>query len=172
VLSAYVLLLTEVGKVAHIAQALSDLDGVQVAEDITGPYDIIARFKRPVWPTAAHAPGPARGGSRRLANRPSWSIGQPTESVPTALVGRWARPTPPCMPCFIATVSLSWLIWTARPGRWVRYQRQRPGELLHVDVKKQGRIPDGGGHRIHGRRRARRRCCGCDGPALAAAISI
>jgi len=42
-LSAYVLILTEVGKVAHVAQALSDLDGVQVAEDITGPYDIIAR---------------------------------------------------------------------------------------------------------------------------------
>jgi transposase InsO family protein len=39
-------------------------------------------------------------------------------------------------------------------GQVVRYQRQRPGELLHVDVKKQGRIPDGGGHRIHGRRRA------------------
>ena len=40
-------------------------------------------------------------------------------------------------------------------GQVVRYQRQRPGELIHVDVKKQGRIPDGGGHRIHGRQRAR-----------------
>ena len=40
-------------------------------------------------------------------------------------------------------------------GQVVRYQRQRAGELLHVDVKKQGRIPDGGGHRIHGRQRAR-----------------
>jgi transposase InsO family protein len=40
-------------------------------------------------------------------------------------------------------------------GQVVRYQRQRPGELLHVDSKKQGRIPEGGGHRIHGRHRAR-----------------
>ena len=32
-----------------------------------------------------------------------------------------------------------------------RYERDRPGELIHVDVKKLGRIPDGGGHRIHGR---------------------
>jgi transposase InsO family protein len=40
-------------------------------------------------------------------------------------------------------------------GQVVRYQRQRPGELVHLDVKKQGRIPDGGGHRIHGRQRAR-----------------
>jgi transposase InsO family protein len=36
-------------------------------------------------------------------------------------------------------------------GQVVRYQRQRPGELIHVDVKKQGRIPDGGGHRVLGR---------------------
>ena len=48
-LSAYVLILTEVGKVAHVGQALSDLDGVQVAEDVTGPYDVIARSRRPAW---------------------------------------------------------------------------------------------------------------------------
>ena len=33
----------------------------------------------------------------------------------------------------------------------VRYERERPGELVHVDVKKLGRIPDGGGWRAHGR---------------------
>src|SRR4051794_3567573 len=32
-----------------------------------------------------------------------------------------------------------------------RYERSRPGELIHVDVKKLGRIPQGGGHKIHGR---------------------
>ncbi len=32
-----------------------------------------------------------------------------------------------------------------------RYERARPGELVHVDVKKLGRIPDGGGWRAHGR---------------------
>ncbi len=32
-----------------------------------------------------------------------------------------------------------------------RYQRDRPGELVHVDVKKVAGIPDGGGWRIHGR---------------------
>jgi DNA-binding Lrp family transcriptional regulator len=46
-LSAYVLIETEVGKVAHVSHALSDLDGVQVAEDITGPYDIIAKIQAP-----------------------------------------------------------------------------------------------------------------------------
>jgi len=38
VLSAYVLIQTEVGKVAHVARALSGLEGVLLAEDITGPY--------------------------------------------------------------------------------------------------------------------------------------
>ena len=32
-----------------------------------------------------------------------------------------------------------------------RYERDRPGDLVHVDVKKLGRIPDGGGWRVHGR---------------------
>lgn len=34
----------------------------------------------------------------------------------------------------------------------VRYEKSAPGELVHVDIKKQGRIPDGGGHRTLGRR--------------------
>lgn len=33
----------------------------------------------------------------------------------------------------------------------LRYQRDRPGELVHVDVKKIGKIPDGGGWKAHGR---------------------
>lgn len=37
----------------------------------------------------------------------------------------------------------------AEPVR--RYQRDRPGELVHVDVKKLAGIPEGGGWRIHGR---------------------
>jgi transposase InsO family protein len=32
-----------------------------------------------------------------------------------------------------------------------RYEREGPGDLLHVDVKKLGRVPDGGGWRVHGR---------------------
>lgn len=33
----------------------------------------------------------------------------------------------------------------------VRYEHRRPGSLVHVDVKKLGRIPKGGGWRLHGR---------------------
>ncbi|WP_029391881.1 IS481 family transposase, partial [Streptomyces xiaopingdaonensis] len=38
---------------------------------------------------------------------------------------------------------------TGEPVR--RYERERPGELVHIDVKKLGRIPDGGGHKTLGR---------------------
>ena len=37
------------------------------------------------------------------------------------------------------------------PVTRVRHERERPGELIHVDVKKATRIPDGGGHRALGR---------------------
>ncbi len=35
-----------------------------------------------------------------------------------------------------------------------RYEREHPGELVHVDIKKLGNIPDGGGHRIMPRQQA------------------
>ena len=37
----------------------------------------------------------------------------------------------------------------------IRYERSRPGELIHVDVKKLERVPEGGGWRVHGRERSR-----------------
>ena len=40
------------------------------------------------------------------------------------------------------------------PG--VRYEWPCPGDLVHLDVKKLGRIPTGGGHRVHGRCAAQR----------------
>jgi transposase InsO family protein len=41
-----------------------------------------------------------------------------------------------------------------------RYEHSHPGDLLHIDIKKLGRIVGGPGHRIHGDRRARRRGAG------------
>lgn len=38
-----------------------------------------------------------------------------------------------------------------RSPKPVRYEMEAPGELVHVDIKKLGRIPDGGGHRALGR---------------------
>jgi DNA-binding Lrp family transcriptional regulator len=44
-LSAFVLIQTEVGTAARVARAVGDLDGVERAEDVTGPYDVIARVQ-------------------------------------------------------------------------------------------------------------------------------
>jgi transposase InsO family protein len=38
-----------------------------------------------------------------------------------------------------------------RKPRPLRYEAPAPGDLVHVDIKKLGRIPDGGGWRAHGR---------------------
>ena len=40
---AYILIQTEVGKAAAVAARISELPGVTSAEDVTGPYDVIAR---------------------------------------------------------------------------------------------------------------------------------
>ena len=43
--SAYILILTEVGKAAQAARAVAEIDGVEAAEDVTGPYDVIVRAR-------------------------------------------------------------------------------------------------------------------------------
>jgi transposase InsO family protein len=85
------------------------------------------------------------------AHRIGWALGE-AQSTVSAVLARHQVPR---------------LADLDRPtGVVVRYQRDRPGELVHVDVKKQGRVPDGGGWRVHGRgpqaRRDRRNGVGYD----------
>jgi DNA-binding Lrp family transcriptional regulator len=40
---AYILIQTEVGKAADVARRISTVPGVTLAEDVTGPYDVIVR---------------------------------------------------------------------------------------------------------------------------------
>ena len=44
---AYVLIQTDVGKAAQVAQQVSGIAGVLVADGVTGPYDVIARTEAP-----------------------------------------------------------------------------------------------------------------------------
>jgi DNA-binding Lrp family transcriptional regulator len=41
--SAYILIQTEVGKAVRVAADVAQIAGVVAAEDVTGPYDVIAR---------------------------------------------------------------------------------------------------------------------------------
>jgi DNA-binding Lrp family transcriptional regulator len=43
VVSAYILILTEVGKAAEVAAAVAQIEGVLAADDVTGPYDVVVR---------------------------------------------------------------------------------------------------------------------------------
>jgi DNA-binding Lrp family transcriptional regulator len=45
VVQAYILIQTEVGKAAAVAEAIAGITGVTLAEDVTGPYDVIARVE-------------------------------------------------------------------------------------------------------------------------------
>jgi DNA-binding Lrp family transcriptional regulator len=43
VVQAYILIQTEVGKSANVAGQIAQIKGVTLAEDVTGPYDVIVR---------------------------------------------------------------------------------------------------------------------------------
>jgi DNA-binding Lrp family transcriptional regulator len=43
VVTAYILIQTEVGKAAKVAKDIIDITGVQQAQAVTGPYDVIVR---------------------------------------------------------------------------------------------------------------------------------
>ncbi|MGL5808641.1 MAG: Lrp/AsnC family transcriptional regulator [Nocardioides sp.] len=43
VVQAYILIQTDVGKASEVARAITRIKGVTLSEDVTGPYDVIAR---------------------------------------------------------------------------------------------------------------------------------
>ena len=44
---AYVLIQTEVGKAAQVAEEVRNISGVDAADDVTGPYDVIVKAGAP-----------------------------------------------------------------------------------------------------------------------------
>jgi DNA-binding Lrp family transcriptional regulator len=44
---AFILIQTDNGKAGDVAMAIRDMDGVTLAEDVTGPYDVIVRAEAP-----------------------------------------------------------------------------------------------------------------------------
>ena len=47
VVQAYILIQTDVGKAAEVAAEIAEVKGVTLAEDVTGPYDVIVRAEAP-----------------------------------------------------------------------------------------------------------------------------
>jgi transposase InsO family protein len=78
---------------------------------------------------------------------PDWlgaELGVPARTVSRVIARRGLPPLAVLDP-------MSGEVIRASKATAVRYERERPGELVHMDVKKIGRIPDGGGWRAHGR---------------------
>ncbi len=63
-------------------------------------------------------------------------------------IAGWLRMAPSTVYAVLKRAGLSSLARLDRTTREViRYEKERPGEMLHLDVKKLRRIPDGGGRR-------------------------
>jgi transposase InsO family protein len=83
---------------------------------------------------------------RRERRGPDWisvEAGVPARTVSRILRRQLVPPLALCDP-------MTGEIIRASKATAVRYERERPGELVHMDVKKLGRIPDGGGWRSRG----------------------
>ena len=84
---------------------------------------------------------------RRERRGPDWvgaELGVPTRTVSRVLARRR-------QPRLSALDPMTGAVIRSSKATATRYERSRPGELVHMDVKKLGRIPDGGGWRAHGR---------------------
>ena len=75
-------------------------------------------------------------------HRIGYHLGVPRSTV-GRILGRYSMP-------LLHHVDQATGLAVRRPAA-VRYEKSRPGELVHVDIKKLGRIPEGGGWRAHGR---------------------
>ena len=127
----------------QIGRELAGTSMRQTFRSSTWSIRIVRRWA-PASPVAAAHPGEGRGAGLQAASqhaaRACVSVG--ANGVPAATVWR-----------ILARNGLNRLAWIDRPtGRVIRrYERSSPGELVHLDVKKVGQIPPGGGWRIHGR---------------------
>ena len=76
-----------------------------------------------------------------------------TRKLGPARIGGVLEMAPSTVHRVLCRLGLNRLAWMDRPtGRVIRrIEMSRPGELVHVDIKKLGRIPAGGGWRAHGR---------------------
>jgi transposase InsO family protein len=106
------------------------------AEGAAGLTDRSSRphaHPRQVPPEQAEAICTARRARAWGPHRIGWLLGIPRSTVYAVL----------------RRAGLHRLAWLHRATRQIaRYERARPGELLHLDVKKLGRIPPGGGKRV------------------------
>jgi transposase InsO family protein len=118
--------------------------------DAEGEAGLWDRSSRPLrMPTRTSPEVEARVVAARRAQRRGQDWLGPELGVPARTVSRILRRHQ--LPRLRECDPLTGEVIRASKTTAVRYERARPGELVHMDVKKIGRIPDGGGWRAHGR---------------------
>jgi transposase InsO family protein len=139
---------------AHIAKAMGIsrkcvktwLDRY-AAEGEAGLHDRSSRPHHTPTRTSAEVESRVVELRRRERRGPAWigaELGVPARTVSRILVRH-------AVPPLAALDPITGQVIRASKITAVRYERDRPGDLVHMDVKKIGRIPDGGGWRAHGR---------------------
>ena len=90
--------------------------------------------------------------TRRKLERKIVSLRRNKKLGPARIAARLEM-APSTVHAVLARNDMSRLAWMDRPtGRVIRrYEHERPGDLVHVDIKKLGKVPPGGGWRVHGR---------------------
>lgn len=118
--------------------------------DLEGEVGLHDRSSRPHrMPTKTSADVEAVVLQARVEHRRGQDWLGPELGVPARTVGRILRRHD--VPRLASCDPMTGEVIRASKTTAVRYERDRPGELVHMDVKKIGRIPAGGGWRAHGR---------------------
>lgn len=126
---------------AHRWLARFESEGVQGLQDRSSrPLRMPRRTRAEVEDSVLAARAELRAGRDRVAQ----ATGVPARTVSAILARHHVPPVAALDPVTGQVVRAS-----RTTGR--RYERDAPGDLVHVDVKKLGRIPDGGGWRALGR---------------------
>ena len=113
----------------------------------------------PAWSTGRRAQSPPRDAPRRRVERRVVGMRVSRRWGPARIAYR-LRMQPSTVHKILRRYGCPPLAWTDPATgvriKWARrkvhsYVHDAPGDLVHVDIKKLGRIPDGGGHKVLGR---------------------
>jgi transposase InsO family protein len=104
------------------------------------------------WEDRSSRPHRSPAKTRRKLEKKILSLRRNKKLGPARIAGRLEMASS-TVHAVLARNEMSRLAWMDRPtGRVIRrYEHTRPGDLVHVDIKKLGKIPPGGGWRVHGR---------------------
>jgi transposase InsO family protein len=115
-----------------------------------GDAGLVTRSSRPrTMPTRTSDEVERKVLAARAAHRDGPDVLGPKIGVPARTVSRILRRH--AVPYLRDLDPITGAVIRSSKATAVRYERERPGELVHMDVKKLGRIPDGGGWKSHGR---------------------